>query len=80
MPRPCRYNLEVNQMKKTKCTLESGVSKFIDGEYDSVAAIRRGLDQAEAGMGRPVDDVFDDLERALSERKSKRKAESARRS
>lgn len=30
---------------------------------DAVAAIRRGLAQAKKGMGRSVDEVFDDLER-----------------
>jgi len=30
---------------------------------DAVAAIRRGLAQARSGEGRPVDEVFDDLER-----------------
>lgn len=29
---------------------------------DSVAGIRRGLAQAKKGRGRPVDEVFDDLE------------------
>jgi hypothetical protein len=27
------------------------------------ARIRKGLDQAKKGLGRPVDEVFDDLER-----------------
>lgn len=30
---------------------------------DAVAGIRRGLAQATRGLGRPVDDVFRDLER-----------------
>jgi len=30
---------------------------------DAVAAIRKGLTQAKKGMGRSVDEVFDDLER-----------------
>ena len=30
---------------------------------NAVAAIRRGLAQARKGRGRPVDDVFNDLER-----------------
>ena len=30
---------------------------------DAIASIRRGLAQAKKGMGRSVDDVFDDLER-----------------
>ena len=31
-------------------------------QLDTIASIRRGLAQAKKGMGRPVDDVFDDLE------------------
>jgi hypothetical protein len=30
---------------------------------DVAACIRRGLTQAKEGLGRPVDDVFDELER-----------------
>jgi hypothetical protein len=30
---------------------------------DAIASIRRGLAQAKKGLGRPVDEVFDDLER-----------------
>jgi len=30
---------------------------------DVMASIRRGLAQAKKGQGRPVDEVFDDLER-----------------
>ena len=30
---------------------------------DAIASIRRGLAQAKKGQGRPVDEVFDDLER-----------------
>lgn len=30
---------------------------------EAIAAIRRGLAQAQKGIGRSVDDVFDDLER-----------------
>ncbi len=30
---------------------------------DAIAGIRRGLAQAKKGMGRPVDEVFDNLER-----------------
>ena len=34
----------------------------IADHFDSVAGIHRGLAQAKKGMGRPVDEVFDDLE------------------
>ena len=33
--------------------------------FDAVTSIRRGLAQAKKGMGRPVDAVFDDLEREV---------------
>jgi len=32
-------------------------------QLDVIASIRRGLEQAKKGLGRSVDDVFDDLER-----------------
>ncbi len=35
---------------------------------DAVASIRRGLAQARKGMGRPADEVFDDLEREDAKR------------
>lgn len=35
----------------------------VASQLDAVASIRRGLAQARKGMGRPADDVFDDLER-----------------
>ncbi len=65
-------------MKKTNSSTETGVKKMLSGQNDPSAAIQKGLDQARVRMGRPVDDVFDDLERAMPERKSKREAESAR--
>ena len=34
-------------------------------QLDTVAAIRRGLEQAKRGQGHPVDDVFDELEREI---------------
>ena len=32
-------------------------------DLDALASIRRGLAQANKGLGRPVDEVFDELER-----------------
>ena len=32
-------------------------------DLDALASIRRGLAQAKKGLGRPVDEVFDELER-----------------
>ena len=65
-------------MKKTKYKPRLGASKGLSGQYDSVAAIQRGLDQARAGLGRPADDVFDDLERGPHGRPPTREAGSSR--
>ncbi len=35
-------------------------------DLDALASIRRGLAQAKKGLGRPVDEVFDDLERKVA--------------
>jgi prevent-host-death family protein len=35
---------------------------------DAVEGIRRGLDHAKKGMGRPVDEVFDSIEREAATR------------
>jgi hypothetical protein len=32
-------------------------------QLDAIASIRRGLAQAKKGLGRPVDEVFDERER-----------------
>ncbi|MDP8983173.1 MAG: hypothetical protein M3O35_21570 [Acidobacteriota bacterium] len=37
---------------------------------DAVAAIRRGLTQARKGMGRSVDEVFDDIEKECAARRA----------
>jgi hypothetical protein len=34
----------------------------VASQLDAVASIRRGLAQARKGVGRPADDVFDELE------------------
>ena len=41
------------------------VFQQVADHLDAVAAIRRGLDQAKRGLGRPADEVFDDLEREM---------------
>ena len=41
------------------------VFRQVADHLDAVAAIRRGLDQAKRGLGRPADEVFDDLEREM---------------
>ena len=43
--------------------LDAASYREVAGQLDVVASIRRGLTQANKGLGRPVDDVFDDLER-----------------
>jgi prevent-host-death family protein len=43
--------------------LDPTVYQVVADQLDAVMRIRRGLDQAMRGEGRPVDEVFDDLER-----------------
>jgi prevent-host-death family protein len=43
--------------------LDPAAYRDVAEHLDAVAAIRKGLAQAHRGLGRPVDDVFDDLER-----------------
>jgi prevent-host-death family protein len=43
--------------------LDAAAYQDVADHLDAVASIRRGLAQAKKGMGRPVDEVFDDLER-----------------
>jgi prevent-host-death family protein len=43
--------------------LDAAAYRDIALHLDAVAGIRRGLAQAKKGQGRPVDEVFDDLER-----------------
>ena len=43
--------------------LSAAAYQDIAHHLDAVAGIRRGLAQAKKGQGRPVDEVFDDLER-----------------
>ena len=43
--------------------LDAASYREVAEHLDAVAGIRRGLAQAKKGMGRPVDEVFDDLER-----------------
>ena len=43
--------------------LDAAAYQQVASQLDAVASIRRGLLQAEKGMGRPADDVFNELER-----------------
>ena len=49
--------------KATAVVLDATAYQEVAEHLDVVASIRRGLAQAEKGLGRPVDEVFDDLER-----------------
>ena len=43
--------------------LDASSYREVANHLDAIASIRRGLAQAKKGIGRPVDQVFDDLER-----------------
>lgn len=43
--------------------MDASAYQEVAEQLDTIASIRRGLAQAKKGMGRSVDDVFDDLER-----------------
>lgn len=50
--------------KKAEAALiDAAAHRKVAGHLAAVASIRRGLTQAKKGLGRPVDEVFDDLER-----------------
>ena len=43
--------------------LDAAAYQDVADHLDAIARIRRGLAQAKKGLGRPVDEVFDELER-----------------
>ena len=43
--------------------LDAAAYQQMAGQLDTVASIRRGLQEAERGIGRTADEVFQDLER-----------------
>jgi len=45
--------------------LDAATYQQVADHLDAVEAIRRGLEQAKRGLGRPVDEVFEELEREL---------------
>ena len=47
-----------------RVVLDAAAYQEVASQLDAVANIRRGLAQARKGVGRPADDVFDELERA----------------
>ena len=42
--------------------LDAAAYQDVADHLDSIASIRRGLAQAKKGLGRPADEVFDELE------------------
>lgn len=48
--------------KAEAVVLDAAAYKDISEHLDTVAHIRQGLAEARRGLGRPMDDVFDDLE------------------
>jgi prevent-host-death family protein len=49
--------------KAEAVVLDAAAYRDVADHLDAIAGIRRGLTQAKKGLGRPVDDVFDELER-----------------
>jgi prevent-host-death family protein len=49
--------------KAEAVVMDAGVYQELADRLETVAGIRRGLAQAKKGLGRPVDEVFDDLQR-----------------
>jgi prevent-host-death family protein len=49
--------------KAEAVVLDAAAYQEVAAHLDTAASIRRGLAQAKKGLGRPVDDVFDQLER-----------------
>jgi prevent-host-death family protein len=51
--------------KAEAVVLDAAAYREVAEQLDNIADIRRGLDQAKQGLGRSVDEVFDDLEREV---------------
>jgi len=49
--------------KAQAIVLDASAYQEVASHLDAIASIRRGLAQAKKGLGRSVDEVFDDLER-----------------
>ena len=49
--------------KAEAVVLDAAAYRDVADHLDAIASIRRGLTQAKKGLGRPVDVVFDELER-----------------
>ncbi len=62
MKKPRKQGLTV-RTKAEVVLLDAAAHREAARQVDAVASIRRSLAQAREGMGRPAEDVFDDLER-----------------
>jgi PHD/YefM family antitoxin component YafN of YafNO toxin-antitoxin module len=51
--------------KAEMVVLDPATYQHVAEHLDTIACIRRGLEQAKKGLGRPLDEVFDELEREL---------------
>ena len=49
--------------KAAAVVIDASAYQDVAEQLDAMASIRRGLAHAKKGLGRAVDDVFDDLER-----------------
>jgi prevent-host-death family protein len=49
--------------KAEAVVIDAAAYREVGEQLDTIASIRRGLAQAKKGLGRPIDGVFDDLER-----------------
>jgi prevent-host-death family protein len=49
--------------------LDASAYQEVASQLDAITSIRRGLAQARKGVGRPADDVFDEMEREDSARR-----------
>jgi hypothetical protein len=49
--------------KAEAVVLDAPAYQDVADHLDAIASIRRGLAQAKKGLGRPVDEVFDELQR-----------------
>ena len=46
--------------------LDPATYQHVAGQLDVIASIRRGLEEAKKGLGRPMDDVFGEIEVELA--------------
>ena len=51
--------------KAEMVVLDPATYQHVANHLDTIACIRRGLEQAKRGLGQPVDEVFDELENEI---------------